>query len=90
MSQGKNRSIQALLRKYSKLLSQMHGELQRMRFKVQPEEPMQKWSTESMRHKWTVEPNQVAEQLLEAEFHCLEAGEEIRDLLRSKSFKALL
>lgn len=89
MSTKKAKNLKALLHRYANLLSHMHKELQRLRLKVQPETPMQKWDMDRMNLVWTEEPDELAEQLLEAEYHCLEAGEEIRDLLHKQAYKAI-
>jgi hypothetical protein len=82
--------IKALLKRYSNLLTQMHGELQRLRLRIQPERPMKEWSIQAKNFVWTEEPDETAEQLLEAEYHCLEAGEGVRELLRTKRFKLIV
>jgi hypothetical protein len=89
MSTKKAKNLRALLRRYANLLSQMHRELQRLRYKVEPDPPLQKWDLDAMNLVFP-EPDELAEQLLEAEFHCLEAGEEIRDLLRTQTYKAII
>jgi hypothetical protein len=90
MSTKKAKNLKALLRRYANLLSQMHKELQRLRYKVEPDPPVQKWNLDAMNLVFPEEPDELAEQLLEAEFHCLEAGEEIRDLLRTQAYKAII
>ena len=89
MSTKKAHGIRTRLRKYAKLLEQMHGELQGVRLQIQPQTPMRSWSIEAMNFVWDIAPDEVAEQILEAEFCCMRAGEELRDLLRSQRLKLL-
>jgi len=77
------------LRRYRKLLRRMHRTLQHARLVIEPESPMPVWSDASLSMVLNKPSNPTAEQLLDAEFHCLQAAESLDDLLKLRPIKSI-
>jgi hypothetical protein len=66
---------------YHNKLKHMHRHLQKVRLKLEPEPPTQTW-VNPLNLTWNKPPHPLAEQILEAEYHCLEAATEVQGLIK--------
>ena len=67
----------------------MHRTLLNARLAIEPESPMPVWSDASLSMVLNKPSNPTAEQLLDAEFHCLQAAESLDALLNSHPRKSI-